>query len=576
MSVCTPGSRGSRPQVLVAALGVLLGSCGCSEEAPATAAAGPAPVQWFTEITGEAGLDFVHESGASGKHYMPEIMGGGVALFDCDQDGDLDLYLINGNTRLPGQTLDPETTNALYRQEAGGRFRDITRGSGLEGGAYGMGAAIGDIDNDADEDVYVTNYGPDRLHGNTGAGRFEDLTRAAGIDVSGWSSSAAFFDYDRDGFLDLYVAQYLAFDPEKTCTDSSGRPDYCGPKEYPPVPDVLLHNDGRGSFADVSGRAGMRSVAAAGLGVVCADFDENGWQDVYVANDGYANQLWANRQDGTFRDEALLRGVAVNLHGQPEAGMGVFAADVDRNGALDLFITHLRHETNTLFLADEKGASYRDATGPSGLGPSSMASTGFGTAAIDFDLDEDLDIVVANGGVSHRPRYPGTALAAPWDEYAEANLFYLNDGQARFRDASELAAAICGRIEISRGLAAGDIDSDGDVDLLIGHIQGQARLYRNDAPERGHWLTVRCVHPGWQRDALGARVEVFYEGRSLVRTICSSFSYLSSSPPRAYFGLGRASAVDKIEVRWPDGRLERFPGRSADAAVELHHGTGES
>ena len=569
---------GPGPRRIAALIAGLLLS-GCREDGPGSTSGKPrgagAAVAWFTEITDEAGLDFVQESGARGDHHMPEVMGGGVALFDSEGDGDLDLLLVNGNRALPERVVDPTTTNRLYRQEAPGRFADATSGSGLEGGGYGMGAAIGDTDNDGDEDVYVTHYGPDRFFMNAGGGRFEDATRAARIGVNGWSSSAAFFDSDRDGDLDLYVAQYVAYDPELPCYDAAGRPDYCGPKAFPPIPDVLLENDGRGGFDDVSVASGIASAAAAGLGVVSADFDEDGWQDVYVANDAYPNLLWRNVRDGTFVDEALLRGAAVTLNGQPRAGMGVLTADIDRNGALDLFVTNLRLEPNSLFLAGQK-ASFRDATGASGLGPSSMPLTGFGTAAVDFDQDEDLDIVVANGAVFHRPRMDGVTLPPPWDEYAEPNLFYVNEGGTRFREASDVAAALCARSELSRGLAAGDIDADGDVDLLIGHVAGPARLYRNDVPGRGHWLTVRCVHPGWKRDALGARVEVFYAGTSQVGTIGSAFSYLSSSPARAHFGLGSSTAVERIEVRWPDGLLERFPGGAVDRVVELRHGSGES
>ena len=536
-------------------------------------------VQWLTEITSESGLDFVHESGATGALHLPEIVGGGIALWDFDNDGDLDVYLVNGNRTLPGGGCAESPTNRLYRQEDDGRFTDVTAESGLGDGGYGMGVAIGDIDNDGLKDVYVSNYGPDRLYRNRGDGTFEDITEAAGIDVDGWSCSVAFFDYDRDGFLDLYVTQYVAYDPRKRCFDRAGRLDYCGPMDSPPVSDVLLHNNGNPAapgFTDVSAKAGLTSTAAAGLGVVCEDLDDDGWPDVYVANDAYPNHLWLNQHDGTFRDAAVVMGAAYNLHGQPEAGMGVLAADLDNDTAPDLFVTHLRIETNTHYRNLGGGAGFADVTGETGLGASSMVFTGFGTAALDIDLDGDLDLVVASGRVNRLDPLPGASVEPPWDLLAEPNLFYLNGGRGRFELLDGPVASFCSPIEITRGLAVGDVDSDGDLDLLITNIHGPARLYRNDAPRRGHWLVVSAIDPRLRRDAIGARITVVSGGRRLVRTIASTSSYLSSCDPRAHFGLGSVDRVDRIEVRWPDGRQEQFRGTEVDRRVRLLRGAGES
>jgi len=540
---------------------------GCSGSGPASGAERP----WLTDITTEAGLGFRQTSGARGEYRMPEVMGGGVALFDAEGDGDLDLYCTNGNHSLPAESPDPSSSGAFYRQEAPARFREATREAGLVDGHYGMGVAVADVDNDGDEDLYLTHFGPNSFFRNRGDGHFEDDSEGAACAGTGWSSSAAFFDFDRDGFLDLYVARYVEYS-EKSCYDNAGRLDYCGPKSYPPRSDLLFRNT-NGSFRDVSHAAGIDALAAAGLGVVCADLDEDGWQDVYVANDAYANMLWVNRRDGTFRDEALQRGLALNLNGQPQAGMGLALADLDGDEHLDLFVTHLREETNALYLG--RGArGFLDATGASELGPASMPFTGFGVAAIDLDLDADLDLLVANGAVFHRPVL-AEALGAPWRDYAEPNLLQLNQGHGRFADGATVGGAFTELVEVSRGLAAGDVDGDGDPDLLLGQIEGPARLLRNDAPrEARHWIGVRCVDPRWNRDALGARVELVAGGQRQVQVLCSSWSYCSSSPAVAFFGLGDLAAVEGVEVLWPDGLRERFPGPAVDRMHVLRRGTG--
>ncbi len=530
---------------------------------------------WFTDITQEVGLDFVHETGATGALLSPEIMAGGAAFLDFDNDGDLDIYLTNGALGLDNTEKSESPVNRLYRQEADGRFVDVTEASGLGDRGYGMGMAVGDIDNDGDVDVYVTNYGPDRLYRNNGNGIFEDVTAEARIDVHGWSASASFFDYDRDGFLDLYVTRYVDYDPSRNCFDQAGRPEYCGPKVFPGVHDVLLHNNGNGTFTNVSQAAGMISVASAGLGVVCEDLNEDGWTDVYVANDADANQLWINQGDGTFHDEALIRGAAYNMHGQAEAGMGVVAADFDGDGHPDLFMTHLVNESNTLYRNLGEDLGFEDVASVAGLARPSMAYTGFGTAAFDAELDGDLDILVVNGRVNNGKPIPGNKLAPLWQQYPEPNLFYTNDGAGRFKLIEQPVSALSAVLEISRGLAVGDIDSDGDIDLLITNTQGPARLYRNDVPRKGHWLIIRAVDPRLRRDAIGARVTVFSADRRVVRMINPGFSYQSSSDPRAHFGLGNSTRVDRIVIRWPDGLRERFGATPVDRVLRLVRGSGE-
>jgi hypothetical protein len=557
----------SRRAALTLGTVLLAGACG---EAPADEPGG----SWFAEVTADSGLDFVHASGGRGEFWMPEIMGGGVALFDAEPDGDLDAYCVNGNQGLPALGEDPAGGSRFFRQVAPARFEDATADSGLRDGRYGMGVAVGDLDNDGDVDLLVTHVGPDRLYRNGGQGRFEDASQALGLATEGWSSSAAFFDLDRDGFLDLFVCRYVAFGQAKDCFGHAGERDYCGPKVFPPEHDLLLRNQGGTRLVDASSTCGIAGTRAAGLGVECADFDEDGWIDVYVANDAYANNLWMNRRDGTLRDEGQLRGAALNMAGQPQAGMGVIAADFDRDGQLDLFLTHLREEANTLYL-NQGGRGFRDATGASRLGMTSMPFTGFGTAALDLDRDGFLDILVANGGVVHGKRFPGCELPEEWAPYAEPNLVHRGGPGAAFTAADALGGAFAARVEISRGLAAGDVDGDGDPDVLLGNIEGPARLFRNDAGG-GHWLSVRCVHPGWKRDALGARVELTACGTRQVRTLSSSWSYLSSSPPRAWFGLGECAGPAEVLVRWPDGRSERFELATVDTSVELRHGEGRA
>ncbi len=554
---------------------VLVGGCRRKTDATdKTPDAEPVAKSWFTEITRQVGLDFVHESGARGDRLMPEVMASGVALFDYDNDSDLDIYCTNGNRALPRLDGGSDTPNRMYRQEADGRFVDVTAASGLGDTGYGTGVAIGDIDNDGDLDVYVANVGRDRLYRNRGNGTFADISDAAGITVDGWSASVCFFDYDADGFLDIYVSRYVRWDATKKCFAPDGRPTYCGPLSFMPDHDVLLHNDGGAAFTDVTQEAGIGAVKAAGLGVVCQDFNDDGRQDVYVANDAYRNQLWINQGDGTFRDEAIERGVGYNLNGEPEAGMGVIAADFDNDGYDDLFMTHLGQETNTLYRNLGADMGFMDGTSGRGLGWSSVPYTGFGTVAFDVELDGDLDIFIVNGRVKRAELIQGAAAPPPWDVLAEPNLFYLNDGTGRFKLLTEPVASLCEPVEISRGLVAGDIDADGDMDLVLTNLHGPARLYRNDVPRTGAWLMVRAWHPELHRDAIGARVTVVCGGRRLVRTVGRAYSYLSSGDSRVHFGLGDVVKVDRIEIDWKDGLRERFSPVPINRYVELVRGTG--
>jgi hypothetical protein len=541
---------------------------------------------WFRDVTREVGLDFIHDAGPVGTYFMPQALGSGAAVFDADGDGLLDIYLLH-NGGPDGRT------NQLFRQLPGGHFEDVSAGSGLDVAGYNMGVAVGDVNNDGLPDVLITQFRGVRLFLNEGGGKFTDVTKEAGLHDSAWGASAAFLDYDRDGWLDLVVVNYVDYDLTWPCTSSNGLPEYCPPKMFPGRVTQLFHNGrlpsgarGVPRFEDVTVASGLGRLAGPGLGVLCADFDGDGWPDVFVANDGQANRLWINRHNGTFTEEAVSSGLACNALGQPEAGMGVAVADVDGDELFDVFVTHLTEETNTLWLQGPRGL-FRDRTAAVGLkGPPSAGThwrgTGFGTVLADFDHDGKPDLAIANGRISRGTAVVNPNLGPHWGAYAERNQLYAND-DGRFRDVSAANAAFCGTPNVARGLVCADFDGDGALDLLVTTVAGHARLYRNVAPNRGHWLVVRAVDPTVSldprrpRDAYGAEVRVLPAGggRPQARRIQADGSYLCSSDPRAHFGLGSAASVERIEIAWPDGPTETFPGCHADRSLVLRKGEGK-
>ncbi len=541
----------------------------------AVAAGCAAPAPWLVDVAAEHGVAVVYDTGQRPERHMPEIMGGGVAVFDYDNDGDLDLYFANGNDALPTFEPDPGRTDRLLRREADGRYTDVTVAAGVGDGLFSMGVAAGDVDNDGDVDLYVTNYGPDRLYRNNGDGTFADATAASGIDERDWSVGAAFLDFDRDGWLDLYVGEYLLYEHQRPCRTPAGAPEWCGPESFNDRADILYRNDGDGTFTDVSQAAGIAGAAYSAMGVVVDDFDDDGWPDLYVANDADPNLMWLNQRDGTFRDAATRLGAAVNARGDPEAGMGVVADDLSGDGLVDLFVTHLSREKNTLYRNLGAGRGFVDASAEAGLAAPSLPFTGFGTAAVDLELDGDLDLFVANGRVnSDLPPLAGARPPAPWDVLAEPNHVYRQEAPGAFALLDAAACPPCALAEVSRGVASGDLDADGDEDLVVVQANGPAQVLDNRSPRRGRWLSVRAVDPVLRRDALGARVTVRAGGRAWTRTVRANASYASASDPRLHFGLGETAAVDGIDVRWPDGAAESFAATCVDCRVELRRGAG--
>ena len=553
----------------------------------------------FTEVAAESGLDFVHFNGMSGELYFAEVAGAGVGVVDCDNDGDLDIYLSQGALLGAGKTLKdalfPPAPGAppgdrLFRNDsAGGRlkFRDVTEASGIRATGYGMGVAAGDFDNDGAVDLYVTNFGDDQLWKNDGACTFTDVTESAGVGLDEWSVSATFVDFDRDGWLDLFISAYVDFSlkTHKPCYSTSSARDYCGPRSYNPLPDRLFHNLGRGvggrvTFKDVSAVSGIAAEFGGALGVIAADFDLDGWPDLYVANDQLPNQLWINQQRGDdgfvrFINEAALAGVAVNIDGAAEASMGVDAADFDGDGDDDIFLTHLNRQTNTIYVNEGDGW-FSDKTLATGLGAPSVSFTSFGTAWVDIDNDGWLDLVVANGAVQVVEEL---ALANDPFPLHQPNQLFRNlgneKGSVRFEEITAAAGPAFELSEVSRGAAFADLDNDGDTDVVITNNNGPVRLLRNEGGANG-WLGLRLVDPELKRDALGARVAVELEGgRTIWRRVRADGSFASANDPRILIGLGPRPKLQRLRVIWPDGSTEVWSDLTLGRYTTLRKGAAE-
>jgi enediyne biosynthesis protein E4 len=550
-------------------------SCRRTESQPQDAESRASRQMRFDDVTDDVGIDFRHRTGLHYTFFYPEIMGAGVAVFDYNGDGLTDIYFINGGQHSESPSNLPIATNRLFRATSNGRFIDATQSTGLGDDGYGMGCAVGDIDNDGDVDVLVTNYGPNAQYRNEGQGRFQNITASAGLLDSSWSMSACMLDFDRDGLLDIYIANYLDYDPTVRCADATGDPDYCGPQKFAGSPDRLYRNIGNAQFDDVSRHSGIASTPRRGLGVICADIDGDGWTDVYVANDGQPNTLWINQRNGSFRDEAPTRGAAVNADGRPEASMGLATADINRDGWTDIFATHLSRESNTLYASVGRGA-FQDRTVPSGLAADGINLTGFGTVIADFDLDGDLDIAVTNGRVFSDTPLEHAVQDPYWRFYAEPNLLYLNDGAGRFTLDGPYGGDFAKQIDVGRALVPVDLDRDGDLDIVSTQCGGRARVYRNHLHPKLNWFTVRAFDPGLNRDAYNAIVTISTNDNQQRREIMSTTGYLSAVSPRAHFGIGIQKRVDRVTVNWLGGPIEQFGPFLANQSVALFRGTGRT
>jgi hypothetical protein len=520
----------------------------------------------FTDVAPASGVRFVHTNGRTGRYRYPEIMGAGVALFDYDGDGDLDIFFVNGN-RLEGSP-DPQVRSVLYRNEGHGTFADVTERAGVGFVGYGQGACVGDADGDGRPDLYVTGFGLSRFYHNRGDGTFVSMEEA-GLRNDGWGQSCAFLDYDGDGHLDLYVLNYLTYSlemPQERYVTLGGRQvqDYYGPQAFPGSSSRLFHNLGNGSFEDVTKKAGLFRPDGKGMGVACVDFDGDGRTDIFQANDGMDDFLFHNLGHGRFEEIGLTAGVAVGGDGQPKGSMGVDVGDYDNDGDLDLMVPVVRLEVFSLYR--NEWPFFTDVSWSTGLAEASGRVTGFSPTFADFDDDGHLDLFFATGEVqSHETVAPD---ADDQTRFGTPALVLRNDGKGRFVDVSRGSGPHFERALISRGTAAGDLDDDGRVDLVISNIGAPASVLRNDSAG-GHWVTLTLRQKGSNGEAIGAKVWLEAAGRRQYREVHGGGAYLSTNDRRLHFGLGTATRVDRVLVRWPDGATETRTSLSVDRILAI-------
>jgi enediyne biosynthesis protein E4 len=528
------------------------------------------PVE-FVDITNQAGIEFTHENGASSEKYLVETMGSGCAFLDYDQDGRLDVLFVNGGKTPLYQPSQP-VQNRLYRSEGNGHFVDVTKPSGLATNrGYGMGVAVGDFDNDGYPDIFLSGFGASGLYHNNTDGTFSDITLKAGVENRGkWATSPAWFDFDNDGFLDLLVCNYLDYDYDRNiyCGETGpGYRMYCHPKNYGGVYPVLFRNQHDSTFRDVTAEVGLQTYKAKALGVVAADFNNDGWTDVFIANDSVRNLLYMNKGKGFFEDVSLSSGIGYSEDGVPEAGMGVDAADFNRDGLLDLFITHLDFELNRLY-QNQGNMRFSDATMSSALGRTAVLNSGFGTRFFDFDNDGWKDLLLINGHVLDNIQLYRRDVS-----HAERMILYRNT-QGRFRDVSQSAGQPFMQPKVGRGLALGDYDNDGDLDCLVSNNGQPGELLRNEGGNRNNWLGIRLIGSKSNRDGIGAHVKVVAGAFSQSDQAKGGMSYLSAGDPRLFFGLGDQKKVS-VEIHWPSGQTDTLTDVPGNRVLTVKESSGE-
>ncbi len=522
----------------------------------------------FDEIAVERGIDFVTHSSRSARRYQPETMVAGVALFDYDDDGWLDLYVVNGAPILTLEKNEPKYWNRLYRNKGQGHFVDVTEKAGVAGKGYDLGVVAADYDNDGDRDLFVAGLRRNTLYRNNGDGTFTDATAAAGLGKPDpkygtlWAIAGAFLDYDKDGWLDLFVTNYVVWDhaTEPVCGDPAA-PDYCRPDHYQGLPNSLFRNNGDGTFSDVSEKSGIRAHVGKGMGIGAADFDADGWTDIFVANDTVPSFLFTNNKNGTFSESAFERAVALPDRGEPVAGMGVDARDVDNDGRPDVFLTALTADTFPLFR--NTGTSvFEDVTVRSGVGALTRPWTGWGNAIVDLNNDGYKDLFAACAGVLDPRGASGTRVPM-------ANLLLLNGKAGRFVDGNATAGAEFARKAVHRGAAFGDVDNDGRVDVVVTAVDGALELWRNVTPSRNHWLQLDVAGTKGNRDAMGATLTLVTAAGTQHNLVSTAVGYGSSSDPRVHFGLGPEARARTIAITWPTGETQTLRDVAADQVLKV-------
>jgi hypothetical protein len=552
--------------LFLSCLAAVIGLQGQQRGAVRPAPAAETAAVLFEDITQQAGIAFRHTNGASADKHIVETMSSGGLFFDYDNDGWPDVFLVDG-----GSLADPKVAGTardrLYRNRRDGTFEDVTAASRITHQGFGVGACAGDFDNDGWTDLYLTREGPNALYRNGERGTFTDVTQAAGVASTQMSTSCAFADVDKDGDLDLFVAHYVDVSKgESYCGDNRVRA-YCRPDVYRGQPNTFYRNNGDGTFTDATRTAGLHTTAGKGLGVVFGDYDDDGWPDLFVANDLVPNLLYHNEGRGTFKEVGLLAGVAVASDGKARAGMGTDFGDYDGDGRLDLVVTNFELETHNVFRNLGDGL-FADATATTGMNVATLAYLGFGAVFLDYDNDGDLDLAIANGHVLDNAEHFRANST-----YAQRNLLLRNDA-GRFRDVGRTSGRGFALVKVGRALAAGDIDNDGDLDLLVTNNGQTADLLRNDGGSAGAALMVKLIGKQSNRNGVGARLRLVAGGRTQIREVKTGSSYLSQSDMRQHFGLGRSTQAERLEIRWPSGRVETIQNVPANAIVTVTEGEG--